>query len=154
MPTWMRRRIDRIEPTESSPAIGGVAHFQDRMDHYQYTDEEFVAQMRSTSFPPALFNHEAHLRLGWVMIRTHGPDRAVELLCELIQNYARAIGEAEMYDLALTIAATRIIALCTMRSNATDFTTFLAEFPKLGNGFRELIGAYNEGGSAGVKAIL
>lgn len=154
MPIWMRRRIDRFEPTESSPAIGGVVHFQDQMDHYHYTDKEFVEQMRSASFPPALFDHEAHLRLGWVMIRTHGPDRAAELLCDLIQNYARAIGEAEMYDRALTITATRIIALCIMRSNATDFTTFLAEFPKLGNGFRELIGANNEGGSAGVETIL
>ncbi|MEZ4807169.1 MAG: hypothetical protein R2815_06790 [Flavobacteriales bacterium] len=88
------------------------------------------------------------------MIRAHGAERAEVLLCELIRNYARAIGEEDMFDRALTITATRIIAICMMRSIATDFGAFHAEFPKLSTGFRALVAAYEEGGSRRLRSIL
>jgi len=138
----------------NDPAIGGVVHFKDMMDHHGLTDAELVEQMHNASLSPALFNHEAHLRLGWLMVRMHGAGPAEELLCQLIQNYARAIGEAEMFDRALTISATRVITLCMARSRSSDFTTFMAEFPALKNDFRSLLLACNERGYTGLDQIM
>lgn len=114
-------------------------------DHEQYSDDEFVERVRNASLDPVLFTHEAHLRLGWILVRAHGPDRAAELLCGLIAGYASAIGKAEKFDRRVTIAAAHVIAGRMERSHATDSVAFISEAPELRSHFRELVEAYLAG---------
>ena len=34
--------------------------------HYTLTDNEFEKQFQTSSLDPAIFTHEAHLRLAWI----------------------------------------------------------------------------------------
>ena len=110
-------------------------------DHYQLTDAEFVEHFDNCTLDPALFTHEAHLRLGWILVRTHGTERAGELLCEMIARYAQFLGKAEKFNRTITIASARMIAHFLSRSSTTVFRAFIAEFPQLQHNFRELLDA-------------
>ncbi|MBK9275692.1 MAG: hypothetical protein IPM49_14290 [Flavobacteriales bacterium] len=114
-------------------------------DHNRFTDDAFVAQFTNCTLAPALFTHEAHLRLGWIMVRSHGTERAGEVLCDMIARYARALGRAEKFNLTITIASTRMIAHFLARSSATDFASFIAEFSKLRSNFQDLLDAHYSG---------
>ena len=59
------------------------------MSHYDLSDTEFLERYLACEFDPQLFDHEAHLRLGWLLIRDHGVEVAAEVLCDSIQRFDR-----------------------------------------------------------------
>jgi hypothetical protein len=46
--------------------------------HFELSDELFEEQFQNCQLNPALFNHEAHLRLAWIHITKYGIDKAIE----------------------------------------------------------------------------
>lgn len=108
-------------------------------DHSQITDSEFEQSFEDFSFPPRLFNHEAHLRLAWIHIERYGVEKAVENVTGQIRRYAENLGIFDKYHHTLTIASVRAVHHFRERSATTDFAGFIAAFPRLNTNFRELI---------------
>ena len=73
------------------------------MDHYQYSDKEFLERFLSCEMDSRLFDHEAHLRPGWLLIRQHGVDGAAEILCGSIERFDRMFDKGIKFDRAITL---------------------------------------------------
>ena len=48
------------------------------------------------------FHHRDHLRLAWMLIDEHGPERAGDALCDLLRQAAAAHGRPERYHETMT----------------------------------------------------
>jgi hypothetical protein len=111
-------------------------------DHFQYSDEEFDAVIADCTIDPALFNHEAHLRLAWIHLRRSGVEQAVVSVEERILGLVDFLGARDKFNKTLTIAAVRTVHHFLQRSGAQTFRELIAEFPRLKTHFRELIAAH------------
>ena len=60
--------------------------------HYQLTDSEFESAFREGTLSPALFDHEAHLRLAWIHLRTYGLDQAISNICSQLKAFTIKAG--------------------------------------------------------------
>ena len=91
---------------------------------------------------PKIFSHEAHLRLAWINVIKYGAKTAIENVQSQLMAFVNAVGETDKYNRTLTIAATKIVNHHIQRSKSDNFSDFIAEFPKLTKGFRELVRAH------------
>ena len=107
--------------------------------HHTLTDTEFERQFANCTLDPALFSHEAHLRLAWIHISKYGVDKAIKNVCDQIQAFATANGADGKYHVTLTVAAVRAVYHFVLKSTSTDFAGFIAEFPRLKFQFKELL---------------
>jgi CDP-diacylglycerol--glycerol-3-phosphate 3-phosphatidyltransferase len=87
------------------------------------SDRDFLAAIRSCSYPAASFHHADHLRLAWLLLERLPLCGAQQQLCELIRNFAKSLGKEARYHHTITIAWT-----CLLASHAE---TFFAEFLSL-----------------------
>lgn len=110
--------------------------------HQQLTDNQFEQQFRDCTIDPAVFTHEAHLRLAWIHIRQYGVEQAISNICTQLQNFTRSLGAADKYNTTLTIVAIRAVDHFYHKSNATSFNDFITAYPRLKHNFRELIAAH------------
>ncbi|MCW4470040.1 hypothetical protein OGH69_13765 [Flavobacterium sp. MFBS3-15] len=110
--------------------------------HFTLTDAEFERLFESCSFDPALFTHEAHIRLAWIHIRKYGLDKASCNVVSQLQEYTTALGVADKFDLGLTISSLRIINHFIMESTDSSFEMFIKEFPNLNTHFKDLLLQY------------
>lgn len=107
--------------------------------HFTFTDAEFERLFESGSFDPALFTHEAHIRLAWIHICKYGIDKASYNAVSQLQEYTKALGVADKFDLGLTIASLKVIHNFIKESTSNSFEGFIAEFPELNAHFRDLL---------------
>lgn len=107
--------------------------------HFSLTDAEFERVFETGSLDPALFTHEAHIRLAWIHIKNYGLDRACYNIVNQLHDYVKALGVENKFNLTLTIASLKIINDFMGKSNAALFTEFIGEFPQLITHFRELL---------------
>jgi hypothetical protein len=107
--------------------------------HFDITDTEFEMQFADCSFNPALFSHEAHLRLAWIHIDKYGVENAIENICSQLVAFVSALGAYDKYNKTLTIAAIRAVYHFKLRSKSDNFQDFIIEFPRLKHNFRQLI---------------
>ena len=107
--------------------------------HFELTDIEFEKQFISCKLPPALFNHEAHLRLAWININKYGLEQAQQNVQTQLENFVKFNGESDKYNKTLTMAAVMIVNHFIQHSVKENFLDFMLEFPKLKTGFKELI---------------
>lgn len=108
-------------------------------NHYQFNDEEFELQFEKGTFPPALFTHEAHLRLAWVYIGKYGIERACDKLCYEIRQFDKLHGDGSKFNKTVTIAAARAVYHFMLKSNSDSFAALLIEFPRLKTAFKDLL---------------
>lgn len=113
--------------------------------HYSFTDAEFERLFETGSLDPALFTHEAHIRLAWIHIHSYGLDKASYNIVNQLQDYTKALGVADKFNLTLTIAALKVINHFTEKSSAESFDIFVAEFPRLNTHFSELLAQHYSG---------
>lgn len=85
--------------------------------HAELTDDQFEEQFSNLSLDPAVFSHEAHLRLAWIHISKYGIDKAIE-----------------------NIASIRAVYHFMLKSDAKHFYHFIAENQRLKFNFKELLG--------------
>jgi phosphoserine phosphatase len=111
-------------------------------DHFALTDAEFEQQFAGAELDPALFNHEAHLRLAWIHIRKYGEAQAITNICSQLVNFVTRLDALSKYNKTLTIAAIKAVNHFIKRSNADSFQEFISEFPRLKHNFRELIASH------------
>ena len=107
-------------------------------NHSDLADAQFVADFQNCTLPPALFSHEAHLRLAWLMIEKHG-DEADTIVSRMITNYVNHLGAVDKYHHTLTVAAVKIVAHFKAKSDTTNFQDFILQNPRLKTHFKELI---------------
>jgi len=107
--------------------------------HFTLTNAEFERLFEACSFDPALFTHEAHIRLAWIHMRNYGLDKASYNVVSQLQEYTKALGVADKFDLGLTIASLKIIHHFTEKSASDPFDSFLSEFPRLNTNFSDLL---------------
>jgi len=105
----------------------------------QYSDKELITQLKSGSLPPADFTHEAHVRLVWIMRRKKFPQLTFYDVSRVIKNYAKSIGEGNIYHETLTFASVMIILNRIKKTPANDFFSFIEENLDLILEFKSLI---------------
>ncbi len=107
--------------------------------HYELSDDQFEIQFQSARLPPALFSHEAHVRLAWIHINKYGSEVAVENITGQLMSYVKTIGATDKYNMTLTVAAVKAVHHFMQKSASNNFPDFIAEFPRLKTNFRELM---------------
>jgi len=110
--------------------------------HFELNDAEFERQFINCQLDPALFSHEAHLRLAWININKYGLEQAEEKIQTQLQNFVAAVGAKDKYHKPLTIAAIKAVYHFMFKSNTNNFQDFITAFPKLKNNFKDLIGQH------------
>lgn len=108
--------------------------------HLELTDAEFEWQFEQCKLDPAIFSHEAHLRLAWIHIRQYGIESALQNIQSQLQNFVVAAGAEDKYNTTLTVAAVKAVYHFVLQSRAQTFKAFLAEFPRLKTHFKDLMG--------------
>lgn len=107
--------------------------------HYELSDAEFEQQFSATTLSPALFTHEAHLRLAWLHIKKYGTDTAIKNITAQLKKYVKVLGADDKYNETLTVAAVKMIYHFYMQSDRVYFRNFIKENKRLIANFRELI---------------
>lgn len=107
--------------------------------HFALNDEEFELQFSNSTLSPAVFSHEAHLRLAWIHINKYGVEKAVENICNQLPAFVHSVGAIDKYNLTLTIAAIKAVNHFYHKSVSDNFYDFIREFPRLKFNFKELM---------------
>jgi hypothetical protein len=66
------------------------------------TDQPFVHAWLRAKLAAGDFHHRDHLRLAWMLLDEHGPERAGDVLAGLLRDVAEAHGQPERYHETLT----------------------------------------------------
>lgn len=103
-----------------------------------YTDQELLGKLKDGTLPPADFTHEAHIRLVWILRQREQAELFNEVSL-IIKNYAKAIGEDNIYHTTLTYAAVMIILNRIKKTTFDNFVQFIKENTDLVTDFRNLI---------------
>lgn len=111
-------------------------------NHFILSDAEFAGQFASCRLDPALFNHEAHLRLAWILIDAYGIKTAIKKIQEQLQDFVDHVGARDKYNMTLTIAATKAVYHFMLKARSNSFRDFIMEFPQLKFNFRGLMEAH------------
>ena len=107
--------------------------------HQQFTDEEFEQLFADCTFPPKLFNHEAHIRLGFIHLKKYPKDQAIENVCKQILKFDQVHDKGDKYDHQLTIAAMEVIHELIEKSQPDSFEMFLSSNQDIMSDFKSLI---------------
>jgi len=108
-------------------------------NHYQLSDEEFLKAFKLKTLSPKLFNHEAHLRLAYLLITANGITEAIDKSCEQIQAYATSLGAHGKFNKTVTVAANKAVYHFMLKSKSNNFKDLITEFPRLKNNFKDLL---------------
>ena len=95
-------------------------------------DREFLRAFHESTLSSEDFRHRGHLRLAWLVLRTHALEEALRFLSLWIRQYASSKGAAGIYNETLTQFWIRIVnhAMRTHPS-AEEFEQFINTFPIL-----------------------
>ena len=107
--------------------------------HLSLTDQEFEEQFSSCKMNSEVFSHEAHLRLAWIHINKYGFHTALQNISQQLKAFVEHAGAKDKYNKTLTLAAVNAVNHFVRKSKATNFETFIIEFPSLKNNFKGLI---------------
>jgi len=108
-------------------------------NHYQLNDEQFLLALEAATLNPKLFSHEAHLRLAYLLIYNNGIDKAIDICCSQIQNYANSLGAKDKFNKTVTVAAVKTVHHFMLKSETESFNDLMKEFPRLKNNFKDLL---------------
>ena len=120
------------------------SHDNLRESHYLLSDEDFARAFEECTLEPTIFSHEAHLRLAWILIRTHGLLPASEMLCKQIMKFDLLHGKGTKFSKTLTLAAARLVHDLQKQSRDRTFMDFIKSNPRLLCDFRQLLAPYTK----------
>lgn len=110
--------------------------------HFDLTDQQFEHQFTNHQLDPAIFSHEAHLRLAWIQIDKYGIDTAIKNICTQLQSFVQFLGVSEKYNETVTIAAIRAVYHFKLKSVKVNFQDFILENSRLKTNFKDLLGRH------------
>lgn len=114
-------------------------------EHFMISDEEFEMQFANSELKPALFSHEAHLRLAWIHIRKYGVKAAIDNIDRQLRDFVALLGAKDKYNKTLTVAAIMVVSHFMKKVPADNFGDFIEQNPRLKYNFRELIASHYAG---------
>lgn len=104
-------------------------------------DALMIEGLENGTLPPEQFNHEGHLRLGWLMLKQYPLEEAVQRACWLIRRYAGHLGAADKFHATLSMASMMILAE-RMSSEDACFDDFIQREPAMLNQLPTLIATH------------
>ncbi len=107
--------------------------------HYELTDIEFESQLSACSMDPAIFSHDAHLRLAWIHIYKYGVNKAAENISFQLRRFVESLGASDKYNQTVTIAAIRAVNHFMLKSDTGNFIDFITRNPRLKTHFKEIL---------------
>lgn len=110
--------------------------------HFVLSDRQFEQQFESLTVAPALFNHEAHIRLAWIHIHRYGLEQAIENVCTQIKAFATFHGDADKYNHTVTVAAIKAVYHFMLKSASDNFSSFIKDSSRLKTEFKQLMEAH------------
>ena len=110
--------------------------------HFNLSDNQFEQQFRDCQLDPALFSHEAHLRLAWIHLEKYGEAVAIDNICRQLLDYVDQLGAKAKYNKTLTVAAVKAVQHFRNKSESDNFYDFIREFSRLKTNFRQLMAAH------------
>ena len=110
--------------------------------HFELSDKAFEQQFADCSLNPAIFSHEAHLRLAWIHIQNYGVEQAVTNICTQLLAFVDTVGARDKYNKTLTVAAVRAVYHFMEKTDADNFADFILACPRLKYHFKELMAAH------------
>lgn len=108
--------------------------------HFELSDNDFELQFEDSSLDPALFTHEAHVRLAWIHLNKYGLEQAILNITGQLKKYVCVVGASSKYNATVTVAAIKAVHFFMGKSGSSNFKDFIAENPRLLTSFKELIG--------------
>ncbi len=107
--------------------------------HLDIPDNDFLLQIEEATIEPELFTHEAHLRLGWILINAFGKEEAEKKMCDLIYFLDNTLSDGSKYNKTITVACTQILYAYMQRSGVNSFTELIKRYPELIFDFKTLL---------------
>lgn len=95
------------------------------MDIATLTDDDFVAGFAACTLPPQAFSHLGHLRIAWIHLQRYPLARAVALVCDGIDAFARHLGVPQKYNRTLSEALVVLMAAGGGGDPAIGWAAFL-----------------------------
>ncbi|NVJ70402.1 MAG: hypothetical protein HWE08_08620 [Alphaproteobacteria bacterium] len=90
------------------------------------TDDQFMSAFEDATLDPNLFDHEAHIRMGWLYVTRYPLTEAIDRFASSLKRLTKALGAEAKYHETITWFYMLLIAdrqaLCTAKS----FDGFLA----------------------------
>ena len=108
-------------------------------NEYQLNDDQFLKTLETATLNPKLCNHEAHLRLAYLLISVNGIDSALDKCCKQILAYTTSLGAIDKFNKTFTVSAVRAVYHFLLRSESNNFDDFIIEFPRLKSNFKDLL---------------
>ncbi|WP_374310407.1 hypothetical protein [Dongia sp.] len=105
------------------------------------TDDAFLAALESCRLDPAEFSHAAHIRAGFLYLRTRDFAEALGAMRRAIKAFAASIGKDALYHETITVAfMTLINERMSADPSATDWPRFAERHADLFSG--NVLGAH------------
>ena len=95
------------------------------------TDDQLLAGLEAASLPPGSFNHAAHVRAAFLMLREAPLAEAAARFIAALRGYATALGVPGKYDEALTWSYLRRIHERLLGGGPCSWDDFAAANPDL-----------------------
>ena len=95
------------------------------------TDEEFLKQFEMATLPAEQFNHEAHVRAGWLYLREYAIGEAIDRFCRSLRAFAAAVGATGKYHETMSVAWMLLIAERLSATRELDWRAFAERHPEL-----------------------
>lgn len=89
------------------------------------TDDEFFDRFFDRSLAPALFDHQGHVRLGWICLQRYPAPLAIEAACNGIARYATHLGAADKFHRTVTEALMRMLVQCGAADRSQGWDAFV-----------------------------
>ncbi|MFN8343697.1 MAG: hypothetical protein U0X91_01760 [Spirosomataceae bacterium] len=115
---------------------------QHKEQHYILSDEAFETQLANAALDPALFTHEAHLRLAWLHLFNYGETQAIDNITRQLRQYVAHLGATDKYNETLTVAAVKAVKHFMEKKQTDTFYDFIRTHPPLKYNFKDLIGQH------------
>lgn len=93
------------------------------------TDQEFIAAFAAGRLAPAGFDHRAHLRAAFLLMRSRPFLEACIAMRDGLQALAGKLGKPDLYHETVTVAFMALVA--ERASGADDWDGFIAAHPEL-----------------------
>jgi len=110
--------------------------------HFELSDELFEEQFQNCQLNPALFNHEAHLRLAWIHITKYGIDKAIENISNQLFAFSVSLGAINKFNKTITVAAINAVNHFINKCDIDNFNDFIQNCPRLKYSFKELMSSH------------
>lgn len=106
------------------------------------TDEEFLIAFESARLSPPAFDHRAHLRAAWLMLRSYSLEEAVHNTCHGIERLATRFGAREKFHRSVSEAIVRLMSRAIADHSSQSFDEFLRANPWLLGDIRAVLAEY------------